>query len=326
MSPYRFRSEFRLHCRKFSAVSWSEEAEVAYAHEAFGKDVLGVPAYELDSGEGHLLVRAFIPVVLVFKGDALVIHGLDSVVADGDSVCVAGDVLQSLVHSADRRLGSKDYVAVKAREPFDICTSMSCLESTGAMHTSLVAYREHPSRLDIDTRSTAASPEAPAPGEAASPFSFSSSSYADGGPSASSPIEFESLVSMQPELFHLGTNGYGIDILCENIFYKDNVLFLLISLKNGSAVSYALSDPRFSVESKRRTKRGLQYEKAIFPKQAYGLGVVQPDATGKMVFTFDKVSLTRGQVFRIYFYEKGGARNYVITLGPVDINRAKRLN
>ncbi len=221
--------------------------------------------------------------------------------------------------------GSKDYVAVKAREPFDICTSMSCLESTGAMHTFLVAYREHPSRLDIDTRSTTASPEAPAPGEAASPFSFSSS-YADGGPSASSAIEFESLVSMKPELFHLGTSGYGIDILCENIFYKDDVLFLLISLKNGSAVSYALSDPRFSVESKRRTKRGLQYEKAIFPRQTYGLGVVQPDATGKLVFTFDKVSLTRGQVFRIYFYEKGGARNFVLTFSAGDVNGAKRLN
>ena len=202
--------------------------------------------------------------------------------------------------------GSKDYVAVKAREPFDICTSMSCLESTGTMHTFLVAYREHPSRLDY--------------------FSFSSPSYADGGPSASSPIEFESLVSMQPELFHLGTSGYGIDILCENIFYKEDVLFLLISLKNGSAVSYGLSDPRFSVESKRRTKRGLQYEKAIFPRQAYGLGVVQPDATGKMVFTFDKVSLTRGQVFRIYFYERGGARNFVLTLGMNDINKAKRLD
>ena len=199
--------------------------------------------------------------------------------------------------------GSKDYVAVKAREPFDICTSMSCLESTGAMHTFLVAYREKPPRLDY--------------------FSFSSPSYADGGPSASSPIEFESLVSMQPELFHLGTSGYGIDILCENIFYKEDVLFLLISLKNGSAVSFGLSDPRFSVESKRRTKRGLQYEKAIFPRQAYGLGVVQPDATGKLVFTFDKVSLTRGQVFRIYFYERGGARNFVLTLGMNDV---KKLN
>ena len=29
--------------------------------------------------------------------------------------------------------GSKDFVAVKAREPFDFCTSMSCLESTGAL-------------------------------------------------------------------------------------------------------------------------------------------------------------------------------------------------
>ena len=208
--------------------------------------------------------------------------------------------------------GSKDYVAVKAREPFDIYTSMSCLESTGAMHTFLVAYREHPSRLDIDTRESSSS--------------FSSSSYADGGPSASSPIAFEDLVNMKPELFHLGTSGYGIDILCENIFYKDDVLFLLISLKNGSAVSYALSDPRFSVESKRRTKRGLQYEKAIFPKQAYGLGIIQPDATGKLVFTFDKVSLIRGQVFRIYFYERGGARNLILTLSQRDINGAKRVD
>ena len=214
--------------------------------------------------------------------------------------------------------GSKDYVAVKAREPFDICTSMSCLESTGAMHTFLVAYREKPPRLDVDTRSSSS--------EAAPPISFSSSPHADGGPSASSPIEFENLVSMQPELFHLGTNGYGINILCENIFYKDDVLFLLISLHNGSAVSYGLSDPRFSVESKRRTKRGLQYEKAIFPRQAHGLGVIQPDATGKMVFTFDKISMTRGQVFRIYFYERGGARNFVLTLGMNDINKAKRLN
>lgn len=40
-----------------------------------------------------------------------------------------------------------------------------------------------------------------------------------------------------------------------------HALFLLISLKNSSAVSHELSAPRFAVESKRRTKRGLQYEK-----------------------------------------------------------------
>ena len=133
-------------------------------------------------------------------------------------------------------------------------------------------------------------------------------------------------MSMKSELFHLATSAYDIDIRCENIFYKDDVLFLLISLHNGSAVGYGLSDPRFSVESKRRTKRGLQYEKAVFPRQSYGLGVTAPDATRKMVFTFDKVSLMRGQVFSIYFYEKGGVRNFVLTLGLNDVNKAKRLD
>lgn len=34
-----------------------------------------------------------------------------------------------------------------------------------------------------------------------------------------------------------------------------------------------------------------------------------------MVFTFDKLALLRGQVLRVYFYENGGARNLVMTLG-----------
>lgn len=211
--------------------------------------------------------------------------------------------------------GSKDYVAVKAREPFDICTSMSCLESTGAMHTFLVAYRESPARLDIDTRvpvRTVGSSEVSAAAPADTAFSFSSHNLQD-------------YAAMRQELYHLGTGGYGIEILCENIFVKDDVLFLLVSLHNNSAVSYTLTSPRFAVESKRRTKRGLQYEKAVFPKQSYGLGTIQPDATGNLVFTFDKVSLTKGQVLQIYFYENGGSRNYTITLSPSDVNRAKRL-
>ena len=210
--------------------------------------------------------------------------------------------------------GSKDYVAVKAREPFDICTSMSCLESTGAMHTFLVAYRESPARLDIDTRfpvRTGGSLEvfAAAPADTSS---FSPQSFAD-------------YAAMSQELFHIGTKGYGIEILCENIFYKDDVLFLLISLHNSSSVSYALASPRFAVESKKRTKRGLQYEKAVFPKQSYGLGVVAPSSVGRMVFTFDKIALVKGQVFKVYFYEKGGVRNFALTLAPEDINVVRRL-
>lgn len=123
----------------------------------------------------------------------------------------------------------------------------------------------------------------------------------------------------------MGVRGYDIEIQCENIFVKDDVLFLLISLHNHSAVSYTLTAPRFALESKRKTKRGLQYEKAVFPKQSYGLGTVPPEGTGKLVFTFDKTTLTKGQVFRIYFYENRGGRNLSLTLNISDVNRARRL-
>ena len=78
-------------------------------------------------------------------------------------------------------------------------------------------------------------------------------------------------------------------------------------------------------ESRRLGRRGLQYEKAVVPRASWGLGVVAPGADGRMVFTFDKISLVKGQVFRMYFYEKGGARNLVVTVDGRDLNKAERL-
>ena len=142
----------------------------------------------------------------------------------------------------------------------------------------------------------------------------SSISIRSGRPSTNRPLEAlkpDSLEDMKQELFHIGTKEYGLDLCCENIFVKDDVLFLLVSLRNDSAESYSVSSPRFAVESKRRTRRGLQYEKAVFPRQSYGLGTVTPSSEARMVFTFDKQALLRGQVLRVYIYEDGGARNLV---------------
>ena len=68
----------------------------------------------------------------------------------------------------------------------------------------------------------------------------------------------------------------------------------------------------------------MQYEMAVFPRAVYGLGVVAPDSVGKLVFTFDKIALVKGQVFRVYFYEKGGRRNMVMTMNIKDVNKVKR--
>lgn len=203
--------------------------------------------------------------------------------------------------------GARDFVAVRARERFDHCTTISCLETSGTMHTFLVAYREHPDRLEVDTT-----------------FFLSSDSSADGG-EPSAIFSLEGFAREPQQLYHLGVRDYGISLLCENIFVKEDVLILVLSLENSSAVSYEIAAPRFAVESRKRTRRGLQYEKALVPRAAWGLGTVTPASEGRMVFAFDKLALIRGQVLRIFFYERGGSRNFCITLSPNDINKARRL-
>ena len=210
--------------------------------------------------------------------------------------------------------GSKDFVAIKARQPFEGCTSLSCLEANGRMHTFMVAYSERVARLEVDMRESAVTPGLPGSLSYASPdstyFSRTLSDYA----------------AMKQELYHLGAREYGIELRCENIFVKEDVLFLVFSLRNDSAVSYEMSTPRFAVESARRSRRGLQYEKTVLPRSAYGMGTVAPGSESRMVFAFDKLALVKGQVFRVYFYEKGGARNFVLTLSAGDVNGARRLN
>ena len=94
---------------------------------------------------------------------------------------------------------------------------------------------------------------------------------------------------------------------------------VVLSIENGSAVSYSISNPRFVIESKRKTKRGLVYEKQLFPKRTSGETVTAPGTVSQMVFSFDKVTLVKGQVFRIYLYEDGGPRNFVLSFGVRDV-------
>ena len=102
-------------------------------------------------------------------------------------------------------------------------------------------------------------------------------------------------------------------------------MYVVQNIENKSATTYSLSEPRFSIESKKRTKRGLVYEKQIFPKNILGMEPIAPNAQTRMVFSFDKISVLQGQVFRAYLYESGGTRNYVITFSEKDINKALTL-
>lgn len=130
---------------------------------------------------------------------------------------------------------------------------------------------------------------------------------------------------MEMELYHIGTSGYGITLLCENIYSYSDITYMVFSVENRSGISYQVTDATFVVESRRQSKRTVAYDQTVFPKSRYGNISAGPGAKGRLVYSFDKMTLSKDQVLRVYFYENGGQRNLVMTVSPNDINKAKSL-
>ena len=66
----------------------------------------------------------------------------------------------------------------------------------------------------------------------------------------------------------------------------------------------------------------MQYKKNLFPKGSYGSLTAKPGSVSRIAYSFDKVTLTKDQVLKVYLYETDGQRNLVMTLSARDINKA----
>ena len=261
--------------------------------------------------------------------------------SDLQYVNLGDDVLVARI--ADRH---KEFLAVKANREFDFTTSLFCIESDGEIHSFPVKYSERPVDLMVDARTSPAEhsdevhvtgglyhvpgsedgrlPDFPGSTSGESHFCNDAVVPVDTLQDAGE-IDDISFIGLEKEIYHIGHREYGIMFTCDNIFYRHDMLYLVLSVENGSAVSYMFSEPRFALESKRRVKRNLEYERGIVPRRIQGLDKVAPGCSARIVVCFDKVSLLKSQVLKIYLYEVGGARNFVLTLGEKDVNGAGSL-
>lgn len=210
---------------------------------------------------------------------------------------------------------NKNMLAVKARVSFDTTTSVSALESNGNMHTFVIVFDEHPSELVIDKRSSTFAAEERSLRRQGSGKDVSLVREPD------APVLSE-VAKERQRLFHIGDRKYDVTLLCEDIFvYSDNT-YIVLSLSNRSGVSYETIDATFVIESRKKSKRAVQYEKNLYPKGRYGTLTAKPSSVSRIAYSFDKVTMTKDQVLKVYLYETGGQRNMVMTLSDKDINRS----
>lgn len=206
---------------------------------------------------------------------------------------------------------NRNLLAVKARAPFKDSTSISALESNGTMHTFIVSYDPYPKQLVIDMRANQVANQE------------STRREVGRGARADAP-ELSEMTKTKQKLYHLGARKYGITVMCEDIVSYSDITYVVLSVRNRSSVSYNVTDGTFVIESKKKGKRAVSFEKGIQPKNRHGSLSAAPGETVKIAYSFDKLTLATDQVLKIYLYEEGGQRNLEVTLSSKDINRLGR--
>lgn len=226
---------------------------------------------------------------------------------------------------------NKNMLAVKAREPFTGSCSLSALESNGTMHTFIVVYKQFPPELVIDMRKrNPLAEDGPSysdrsVGGAAGAYAASASRSGDNvstWKTGSAPV-LKDVISYPQRLYHIGEKDYDIQVMCEDIFAYSDITYIILSLKNNSGISYNINDASFTREMKSKRSRKLTNEGPVLPRSRYGNLSAGPGASSRIVYSFDKLSLYKNQVLKVYFYEEGGQRNLTLTISAEDINKAR---
>ena len=228
---------------------------------------------------------------------------------------------------------NKNMMAVKARQPFTTTASISALESNGNIHTFIIAYDEHPKELIIDTRNRGGASGSTAPTASSGSSARRTTSVGTAAPPTGESVSnlrmsdapmLEDVVKYPRQLYHLTTKSLKVEAAVENIFAYSYITYVTLSLTNNSGVSYEASDAMFVVESRNRKERKMVMESNLYPRNRYGTLTAAPGEKSICAYTLDKITLSRDQVIKVYIYENGGQRNYVLTLSPKDINLARR--
>lgn len=202
--------------------------------------------------------------------------------------------------------GNKKVLAIKAKEEFSGTTTVSALESNGSLHTYIVAYDPHPETFI---------------------YRFDALSLDE---TAEVQASMESLVrpsdwsGFKRRLFHIADREYGIAVQCCDIYTANDMTTVVLSLENQSILSYQTTAPRFVIEGRESTRKKPQVEKTVYPVSCTNSRIsVTPGGEIIAAYSFDKLTLMKDQVLKVYFYENGGVRNYVITITIRDIWKSR---
>jgi len=224
------------------------------------------------------------------------------------------------IKSVDR--GSKDILAQKAEGIENILqikagklrfeqTNLSVITADGTLYSYILDYTDKPGVLNIRYDNYK---------EIRPQAFFSTGSINE----AQMQADAETVAHEKRSMPGIGDKRYGINMLMDGLFIKDDVLYCRIKLQNTSNIDYGIGQLRFFIRDQKKAKRTATQELEINPLYVKGDTAVVTGRTKKIfVFALPKFTIPDKKYLTIELLEKNGGRHLQLRAGNRTIVKAK---
>lgn len=282
---------------------------------------------EVPTAEPPLFSYGSIPIL-----DRNVVRSYYMNLAFNKTTCI---IFKSPIKSVD--LGSKDIIADKASAVDNVLrvkassigfneTNFSVMTADGQFYSFVVNYNEYPTMLALDLSVNddgVVQQKARSVNQKGTVVNFS-------GVNTSQQEIVQNcsyIMEQHRRVKHVGINQYDIQASLRGLYYKDNVLYYKIGVKNKSNINYDLDFIRFFIVDKTVAKETSHQELEAVPLYVYNqpLVIIPGRKTIEKVFVFQKFTIPDDKVVQVVMGEKNGGRTLTFTIANQDILNADTL-
>lgn len=244
-------------------------------------------------------------------------------------------IFKSPIRSVD--LGSKDIIADKANAVDNVLrvkassigfneTNFSVMTADGQFYSFVVNYNEYPTMLALDLSVNVdgvVQQKARTVNQKGTLVSFA-------GVNTSQQEIVQNcahIIDQHRRVRHVGISKYDIQASLRGLYYKDNVLYYKIGIKNKSNINYDLDFIRFFIVDKTVAKETSYQELEVIPLYVYNqpLVIIPGQKSVEKVYVFQKFTIPDDKIVQVIMGEKNGGRTVSFTMANQDILDADTL-
>ncbi|RYF63013.1 MAG: conjugative transposon protein TraN [Cytophagaceae bacterium] len=199
-------------------------------------------------------------------------------------------------------------------------TNLTVVTSDGRLFSFLITYKDQPDAVTYDLTKVLLD------GDVSKSAKVSSGSQARLADNLNRQGELA--MHSRRKIRHIGFKVQGINLYLRNILYKDDVMYLVLGMENGSKLDYGIDYLRtYVMQMKKAGESSATQDVPVDPIKVFDAaeGVIPRHDELIKVIAIERLTLEKDRRLVVQVGEESGGRQLAISIGPEELATARPL-